>query len=514
MRITDAMLRNTFLRDLFYNSQRTARVQDQMASGRVVNQPSQDALVADQVIGLETQISRAAQYLRNGSAGSSFLSLADSALGNVNSLAVSARTLAVQMANDTVNATMRSGAATETQQLLEQAVEIANRRFRGRFIFGGLETTREPFEITADGVLYHGDLGHTSVPMSDNAANQINVNGADAFGAFDARMAGTVDLDPALDLAPDGTRLTDLNRGAGVSPGAISMTYGAVPRTVTVDLSGAESLEDVKALIESATTKAGLLVTVGVDGTGHALTFSTPVTVRELNGNTTARDLGILGPAVSTGLDIDPVVTPLTKISSLLHGGLLPPAGFTVTNGSGSVTITPADLAGTVQDLLTKLNNSAANVCAEISADGKHLNVYSRLNGPSMKITGATATGLGIATAPAGVRADNLFTALIDLRDALAANDRDATAVTIGTLDSSIDQLLRARAEVGARVQRFEATNQRQTDDSTNLTKLLSEINDVDYAKAATDFQQLQNVLQASLRMAAQALPMSLADFL
>jgi len=46
-----------------------------------------------------------------------------------------------------------------------------------------------------------------------------------------------------------------------------------------------------------------------------------------------------------------------------------------------------AQLGGTVQDLLTYVNNSAANVYAEISADGRSLNIYSRLSGPTMTIT-------------------------------------------------------------------------------------------------------------------------------
>ncbi|HOX07213.1 MAG TPA: flagellar hook-associated protein FlgL, partial [Planctomycetota bacterium] len=387
MRITEAILANNFLRDLRYNNMRLARTQEQLASGRIVNRPSQDPAIADQVMDINDHVRRASTYMRNASVGTSFLSETDNILNNANELVIQARTLAVHTANGTVNTAQRAGTAAEIQQILDQMVDSGNRRFRGRYIFAGHNMLEAPFEITADGVLYHGDMGRVSMRMSDNSSNLINVTGREAFGAFDASVSGAVDLDPSLDLAPDGTMLRDLNGGAGVSLGAISVTYGAVPTTVNIDLSAAETVEDVATLIGAGT---GGAVTVGTDPTGHALTLTGAgaVTVQEVANNTTARDLGILGSGLGgfTGADIDPAVTPLTKVSSLLNGAL-DLSGFTITNGSGSVTLTAADLGGSVQDLLARLNGSAANVYAEISADGRSLNISSRLNGATMTIT-------------------------------------------------------------------------------------------------------------------------------
>ena len=118
MRITNQMLINTVLRDLYNNNQRMIRVQDQVATGRIVNNPSEDPLISDQVIGLELRIARAAQYIRNGQTGTSFMSLADTSLGDINDLAVGARTLAVKMSNDTATASMRAQPGQEVDVLL------------------------------------------------------------------------------------------------------------------------------------------------------------------------------------------------------------------------------------------------------------------------------------------------------------------------------------------------------------------------------------------------------------
>lgn len=517
MRVTNTMLINQMLRDLYNNNQRAMRAQNQLSTGRIVNSPTDDALVADDVISLGTLIDRAGQYLRNGATGSSYLGITESSLGDAGTLATSARTLAVQMANGTVTASMRSGGAVEINQILEQVVELGNRRFRDRYVFGGFQTSRPPFELTADGVLYRGDMGRIALALSDYANNDINVTGSDAFGAFDARVLGSVDLDPVLNFAADGTKLSQLNAGRGVSLGTIRVSYGAL--TADVDLSAAESVADVADMISAAT---GGAVTVTAAAGGHALQVNgpAPLVVGDLNGGRTAADLGIAGAGAGAivGSDVDPLLTGLTRLADLRNGLGAPldtASGFTITNGSGSVTVTAAELAGSVQDLLAFLNSSPANVYAEISGDGRSLNVYSRLNGPTMVIAengGSTAADLGVATA--GVRADNLFTVLIDLRDALSANDQAAVDAAISPLDAALDRLLRARGEVGARMQRFETTNNRQEDQRYNLTKLLSEANDVDYSQAVLEFQNLRNVLEASLRMAAQVIPMSLADFL
>jgi flagellar hook-associated protein 3 FlgL len=510
------MLINRVLQDLFNNNERIVRLQNQIATGRIVNQVSDDPLIADQVMDLETRIARAAQYVRNADASTSFLSLADSSLGEVNELGVSARTLAVKMANDTVTAEMRAQAAGEVQQLLEEAVDLANRSFRDRYIFGGHQTLTPPFEITADGVIYHGDMEHVDVQLTGNGLHQMSVNGAEVFGGMDARVTGAVDLDPALDLTADGTRLSDLNSGRGAAAGWIRVVHSG--GTVTdVDLTAAETIQDAADLIADAT---GL--TVGLNASANGLQISGgggPISVQESGGGTTARDLGILGSAAGpllVGSDLDPAVTSATKLGSLLGGAGFDSSGFVITNGSQTDTFDPGNWGTTVGDLIAAINASSVNVHAAIDASGNRLEIFNRVSGSTMTITengGSTAAQLGVLET-VGVRADNLFAAMMDLRDALTVNDRDAISASIGLLDGGIDKLLAARGEVGARLQRIQVISGRQEDEEFNLTTILSEVNDVDYSEAVLNFQNLRNVMEAALGMAAQVLPRSLADFL
>jgi flagellar hook-associated protein 3 FlgL len=519
MRVTNAMLINTVLRDLFFNNERMVRLQDQIATGRIVNNPSEDPLISDQVIGLDMRVSRAVQYIRNGQAGTSFLSLADSTMGDIGDLGVTARTLAVKMANDTMTPQIRSQAASEVQQLLEEAVSLGNRTFRDRYIFGGHQSTTPPFEMINDGVLYNGDMKHVRVQLTESTINQVSVNGADVFGAFDARVTGVVDLNPGLDITADGTQLSDLNAGTGVAEGSIRVNYSG--GIIDVDLGAAETIEDVASFLSIAT---GGVVTIAVAGAGNSALQLTdggggPLSIQELGGGTTAQNLGILGSVgggVLLGVDVDPAVGRHTKLSSLLGGAGFDASGFVINNGSQTDTFDPTNWGTTVSDMIEVLNASDVNVHAGINSAGDGLNIYSRVNGATMTITengGNTALQLGILEV-AGVRADNLFTSLMDLRDDLQANNRPGISNAINLLDSALEDMLTARAEVGARVQRTEVIGRRQEDDQYNLTRLLSETNDLDYSRAVMDFQNLRNLMEAALSMAAQTLPRSLADFL
>ena len=61
---------------------------------------------------------------------------------------------------------------------------------------------------------------------------------------------------------------------------------------------------------------------------------------------------------------------------------------------------------------------------------------------------------------------------------------------------------------------RLEATESRNEERTVYTTKLQSEVEDVDFAQAISDFNLQQAVYDASLKMGAQALQSSLVNFL
>ena len=109
---------------------------------------------------------------------------------------------------------------------------------------------------------------------------------------------------------------------------------------------------------------------------------------------------------------------------------------------------------------------------------------------------------------------DPLFTALNQLQAGLTTGSTVGVQASIGLLDTALDAVSTSRAQLGARTNRLDSLQQRNSAVSVNLTGLLSNVKDVDMAQAITSFSMAQTVYQASLKASAQTLQTSLLDYL
>jgi flagellar hook-associated protein 3 FlgL len=125
----------------------------------------------------------------------------------------------------------------------------------------------------------------------------------------------------------------------------------------------------------------------------------------------------------------------------------------------------------------------------------------------------APGTTLGVNT-DATRTFDPVFTALQTLQQGLTGNDTDVMQTSLDQLDTALNAINISRSEVGAKVNRLDFLQQRQSSVEVNLTGLLSDTKDVDMAKALTSFSMAQNVYQASLQAGAKAIQPSLLDYL
>ena len=112
------------------------------------------------------------------------------------------------------------------------------------------------------------------------------------------------------------------------------------------------------------------------------------------------------------------------------------------------------------------------------------------------------------------IKEQGVFKDLYDLRDALQANDSVGISRAGAALQAEISRVAGVRGTVGVRLQTFTQTKTRVQDELVQAKTLLSNVRDLDYAGAVTQFQSLQAMYQASLQSAATILPLSLMDFL
>ena len=106
------------------------------------------------------------------------------------------------------------------------------------------------------------------------------------------------------------------------------------------------------------------------------------------------------------------------------------------------------------------------------------------------------------------------FQRLIQLRDALNADDRNTVRNSTATLKASMDEELTIRSEIGSRVLRIEAAGQRHEDEHVLVESMRSSLEDIDLSEAIVRLQTQETTYQAALASAARTSQTSLLDFL
>jgi flagellin-like hook-associated protein FlgL len=240
---------------------------------------------------------------------------------------------------------------------------------------------------------------------------------------------------------------------------------------------------------------------------------------------------------------VDGVVNPTT--------GVVDPSlntDFTITLGNGTppatvtVDLRPQDMTN-IGTVISRINSqiasqlpgeglNATDLVAQLSpgANGISLvqnstftgpvSVSALNNSPAAKQLGllngtySQTTGTYQGTDTATVRPNNLMSALIDLQTALTNNDVNGIQLAANEIDSATGQITSTQGMVGGYEQRVNNALQAESTKSTMNSSVKSQLQDVDYASAASTFTLLQTQLQASLQTAAQMHSLSLLNFL
>ncbi len=376
--------------------------------------------------------------------------------------------------------------------------------------------------------------------------------------SFSAANSAGVDVNAKLTL------LTPLSAVSGLTVplGTVRFRFNSAQGSsaAEIDLSSAQTVDDIRNLIESQVP--GVRVRINAAGTGIDI-------VNEIAGPSLSIEPTGVGPDSATQLGIRSL-SPQTRLSDyndgrgvrIVNNAIDPVSGsairavntdFRITLGNGQafdVDLRPQDLVDT-QSLIDRINaefaaavgqppiNSAApplavgQFAAGLRTDGNGLALTQTLGGTPQPLrveslnNSAAMEDLGLAqgvydatsatfTAQdrAGISVNNIFTALVRLRDALLRDTSSGITVAGEGLDQQVDRLAQVQALVGVYANRVKDATERQEDELTVNEQIRSQLQDVDYAEASIRFNQLRTQLQAALQTGSQVQNLTLLDFL
>ncbi|OCT13150.1 flagellar biosynthesis protein FlgL [Paenibacillus pectinilyticus] len=181
-RITQTMINTQMLRNLGTNLNRMDNYQNQLATGRRINKPSDDPVGLSFAMRYRSELSANDQYQANTESATSWLSYTDSTLDKTNEVLQRVRELTVQAANGTNPQTAEDSINSEMKQLYSQLVSLGNSEFNGKHVFNGQMTDVAPYtEANASQV----DVDDASVQFEIGAGVKlpVNVTGTQVFGS-------------------------------------------------------------------------------------------------------------------------------------------------------------------------------------------------------------------------------------------------------------------------------------------------------------------------------------------
>jgi len=195
--------------------------QNQLATGKRINSPSDDPTGAAQLVGLSESSKITAQYQDNILAARTRLELEDTALGSVGDTLQRVRELTIQALNDTNNASDRAAIAAEVRQLADEVIGLANRKDgNGQFMFAGFQVLTTPFSEAPPGTFsYNGDQGQRQIQIGSarqiadgDSGQAVFMDIPDGGGGFESIFATLETLASDLEAnAPNGASLDRLD---------------------------------------------------------------------------------------------------------------------------------------------------------------------------------------------------------------------------------------------------------------------------------------------------------------
>lgn len=459
MRITKGMMARNTMNNINGNLSRLSKLQNQSASLKKIQLPSDDPVVAARSLKMKSYLAAIEQQQKNADDASSWMKYSDSALKQIKDIFDQIRELTVKAANDTLSDDDKRKIQTEIEELGKGIIDIANTSYNGRYVFGGYNTDEAPFKViptdVGDMILYKNKYmsldGIYSAEVSDNDLRDFFMDNMDKISGQpelkSANFESFIAEAPALDFT------ITLN---GVSS-TISLTDGV---TYDIDTLVNELQEKINEAFPSGPGQPDPLIKVGKEDGKIVLTVQDGSSISIDSGTMDVRKLGFSDGMTSTDSDSEKIPYKLGKKNQI-------------------------DINTEGKDIFGEGSDSFFNTLKKLELALKGETQYKTPiyhEGPPAEVV--------------------IETHDLDLSDLLADLDKD------------IDRLLTERADLGARANYVDVTQSRLEDNYTTYKELLSKNDDVDLAEITMKMADAQATYMASLSAGAKVIQNTLLDFI
>ncbi|WP_346353490.1 flagellar hook-associated protein FlgL [Azotosporobacter soli] len=190
MRISNNMLLNNYLTSLNQSLARQSEIQQKLSDGKDLHKPSDDPVRTIRALKFHTELAGNEQFTQHVKDAVSWMEQTDQSLQDMGKVIQRAKELTIQAVgpNDT---TAYQAIGKEIDELINQAVSLANTQVGDRYLFSGQKDKNQPVVRTKDAAgndqfVYNGDNNKISMVLQNGGANptqdSVNLTAPEIFG--------------------------------------------------------------------------------------------------------------------------------------------------------------------------------------------------------------------------------------------------------------------------------------------------------------------------------------------
>jgi flagellar hook-associated protein 3 FlgL len=270
MRIATNTISDNIINQIDTLSTQQATLQGEVSTGQRITEPEDDPSGVNTALSLESQIRAVAQYGTNATTALTMTQASYSGLTSLKSVSDSAGEMAT-LGTGTLGTDAMTSYGTQTNELIEQAVQAANTQYNGQYLFAGTATNTPPFTVTRDAagditsVTYAGNSSSAQTPLSSTTSVTPLTDGTTNAGVatFITNLISLRDALNSGDTTAVAATQAGLTAGENTIVGAIATNGGMQSRieaAQTEDTSESTNLQtsmsaDVSADLPTTVTK-------------------------------------------------------------------------------------------------------------------------------------------------------------------------------------------------------------------------------------------------------------------
>lgn len=182
MRVTNGMIQNSMMNNLYTNMGRLDKTYNQMNTLKKAQRPSDDPIIVGRSLKLRINVLQTEQHSKNVNEAKAWMDITETALTNIQGIMKDIRTRCVQSSTGTLTDEDRKKIETEIKELVKQVQQEANVTYSGRYIFSGFKTDKAMFveDPTSGEMILNpdvaGQIDGQEINYEIGVGNNISIN--------------------------------------------------------------------------------------------------------------------------------------------------------------------------------------------------------------------------------------------------------------------------------------------------------------------------------------------------